>query len=344
MTRVPHRAGLRELPGRRPSTAARPRSRRRSSAGAWASDGAHPRLADVSPRRTRAATPAPDPVPRPGGRPRRDPAADRPPRVPVGLLAGHRHRLHARLRRPLDRRRSSTARGEFEHHGIKRYDDTILIGDEATLDGIDSPRSHAALRRLNRIHGHYDIPDHEFAYVLATTIVGPVALDRGLRLAPSRRPRARRDHPGDHPLRRADGDQGPAHDVRRLPGAARRLRAARTSPTTPANRGVAEASIRIAAATIARPRCDRSAPGHHRADGRAAAVGPRPAPPAGLVGARRTPGPAAAGGRAAVRPPRTEPKAYAATTYPHGYRLADLGPRTMLDALNAHPAPPPPPL
>jgi hypothetical protein len=47
---------------------------------------------------------------------------------------------------------------EFEDHGTKRYDDTILIGDEATLDGIDSPRSYAALRRLNRIHGHYDIP------------------------------------------------------------------------------------------------------------------------------------------------------------------------------------------
>ena len=63
---------------------------------------------------------------------------------------------------------------EFEDHGTKRYDDTILIGDEATLDGIDSPRSHAALRRLNRIHGHYDIPEDELAYVLATTLVGPV--------------------------------------------------------------------------------------------------------------------------------------------------------------------------
>jgi hypothetical protein len=63
---------------------------------------------------------------------------------------------------------------EFADHGVKRYDDTILIGDEATLEGIDSPRSHAALRRLNRIHGHYDIADDDFAYVLATTIVGPV--------------------------------------------------------------------------------------------------------------------------------------------------------------------------
>src|SRR6187551_3432603 len=57
--------------------------------------------------------------------------------------------------------------GEFEHHGVKRYDDTLLVGDEATLDGIDSERSHAALRRLNKIHGQYQIPELEFHYVLA---------------------------------------------------------------------------------------------------------------------------------------------------------------------------------
>ena len=34
--------------------------------------------------------------------------------------------------------------------------------------------SRTAVRRLNRIHGHYDIPNDEFQYVLATTIVGPV--------------------------------------------------------------------------------------------------------------------------------------------------------------------------
>ena len=53
--------------------------------------------------------------------------------------------------------------GEFEHDGMKRYDDTILIGQEATVDGIDSERGHAAVRRLNRIHGHYDIPNDELA-------------------------------------------------------------------------------------------------------------------------------------------------------------------------------------
>src|SRR6476620_11826893 len=63
---------------------------------------------------------------------------------------------------------------EFEKHGIKRYGDTLLIAEESTADGIDTPRGHDALRRLNRIHGHYDIPNDEFLFVLATTIVGPV--------------------------------------------------------------------------------------------------------------------------------------------------------------------------
>ena len=120
---------------------------------------------------------------------------------------------------------------EFEDHGVKRYDDTILIGDEATLDGIDSPRSHAALRRLNRIHGHYDIPNDELAYVLATTIVGPVRWIEAYGWRPLDPHELVAIAQGDHPLRRADGHQGPAHDVRRLPHAARRLRARSTSPT-----------------------------------------------------------------------------------------------------------------
>jgi hypothetical protein len=63
--------------------------------------------------------------------------------------------------------------GEFEHHGQKRYDDTVLIGYEATAETLESPRGRAAIRHLNRIHGKYDIPNDEFRYVLATTIVGP---------------------------------------------------------------------------------------------------------------------------------------------------------------------------
>jgi hypothetical protein len=63
---------------------------------------------------------------------------------------------------------------QFEEHGIKRYDDTLVFQEEATAEGVDSPRAKAATDRLNRIHGHYAIPNHEFAYVLATTLVGPV--------------------------------------------------------------------------------------------------------------------------------------------------------------------------
>jgi hypothetical protein len=64
--------------------------------------------------------------------------------------------------------------GQFEDHGVKRYDDTLVFQEEAVAEGVDSPRSKAAVDRLNRIHGHYAIPNHEFQYVLATTIVGPV--------------------------------------------------------------------------------------------------------------------------------------------------------------------------
>lgn len=63
--------------------------------------------------------------------------------------------------------------GQFERHGQKRYDDTVLIGYEATVETLESPRGRAAIRHLNRIHGKYGIPNDEFRYVLTTTIVGP---------------------------------------------------------------------------------------------------------------------------------------------------------------------------
>ncbi|MGW2087270.1 oxygenase MpaB family protein [Streptomyces sp. NPDC001880] len=62
---------------------------------------------------------------------------------------------------------------EFERAGQKRYDDTVLIGYEMAADGFDSERGRAAARHLNRIHGKYSIPDDDFRYVLATTVVGP---------------------------------------------------------------------------------------------------------------------------------------------------------------------------
>jgi hypothetical protein len=64
--------------------------------------------------------------------------------------------------------------GRFANDGQKRYDDTVLIGYEYAIEGTDSERGRASIRKLNQIHGHYGIPNHEFAYVLATTLVGPI--------------------------------------------------------------------------------------------------------------------------------------------------------------------------
>lgn len=72
-----------------------------------------------------------------------------------------------RISRLLDRTQ------EFERAGQKRYDDTVLIAYEMVRDGMDSEHGRNAARHLNRIHGRYRIPNEDFLYVLATTVVGP---------------------------------------------------------------------------------------------------------------------------------------------------------------------------
>lgn len=72
-----------------------------------------------------------------------------------------------RISRLLDRTQ------EFEKAGQKRYDDTLLFAYEMSVDGFDSDRGRSAARHLNRIHGKYRIPNEDFRYVLATTVVGP---------------------------------------------------------------------------------------------------------------------------------------------------------------------------
>ncbi|MEU8679425.1 oxygenase MpaB family protein [Streptomyces sp. NPDC048560] len=62
---------------------------------------------------------------------------------------------------------------EFERAGQKRYDDTVLIAYEMVREGMDSEHGRAAARHLNRIHSRYQIPNEDFLYVLATTVVGP---------------------------------------------------------------------------------------------------------------------------------------------------------------------------
>ncbi|RLK52850.1 oxygenase MpaB family protein [Microbacterium telephonicum] len=63
--------------------------------------------------------------------------------------------------------------GEFTRRTQKRYDDTALLLETPTRHGFDDPEARAAIRRVNRMHHAYDIPDHQFRYVLSTFVVVP---------------------------------------------------------------------------------------------------------------------------------------------------------------------------
>jgi hypothetical protein len=64
--------------------------------------------------------------------------------------------------------------GEFQQRAQKRYDDTDIIVSELIDWGYDSPRGRAALRRMNQLHGRFDIANEDFQYVLSTFIYEPI--------------------------------------------------------------------------------------------------------------------------------------------------------------------------
>ncbi len=63
--------------------------------------------------------------------------------------------------------------GEFERDTQKRYDDTALLLDAVSIDGLHSDRGRRAIRRINQMHGAYDISDDDMRYVLSTFVVVP---------------------------------------------------------------------------------------------------------------------------------------------------------------------------
>ena len=222
---------------------------------------------------------------------------------------------------------------EFADHGVKRYDDTILIGDEATLDGIDSPRSHAALRRLNRIHGHYDIAADDFAYVLATTIVGPVRWIQAYGWRPL-------DPHELAAIAKVTTRFGELMGLKDLPttydGYLALLLAheQRHFAHTPAATRLAESSIAIAreiAPPPLRPLLRRVTIALMDEPLRTALGLPRQ--PRWLVAAVHV-GLRLRAGLLRLAPPRRTAHVHRPTTYPQGHRLEDLGPLSMLDLLN----------
>ena len=62
---------------------------------------------------------------------------------------------------------------EFTSRAQKRYDDTDLILSQIYEYGYDSERGRAALRRMNRIHGRFEIGNEDFLYVLSTFVYEP---------------------------------------------------------------------------------------------------------------------------------------------------------------------------
>jgi hypothetical protein len=63
--------------------------------------------------------------------------------------------------------------GEFQHHTQRRYDDTALLLDEPLQHGLQSDRGRRGIRRINQMHGSYDISNEEMRYVLSTFVVTP---------------------------------------------------------------------------------------------------------------------------------------------------------------------------
>lgn len=63
--------------------------------------------------------------------------------------------------------------GQFTTAVQKRYDDTALLLEPPTRVGFDHPEARTAIRRINQMHRAYDIPNHEFRYVLSTFVVVP---------------------------------------------------------------------------------------------------------------------------------------------------------------------------
>jgi len=231
------------------------------------------------------------------------------------------------ISRLLDRTR------QFEDDGIKRYDDTLVFQEEAIDEGVDSPRAKAAVDRLNRIHGHYKIPNDEFQYVLATTIVGPVRWIRRYGWRPL-------DPVELVALARFTTRFGELMQITGLPETYEGYEAlldsyeAERFAFDPANKRVTEATIRVGRAT---------APWYLRLGFRRVSIALMDEPLRLALGMEAQP-------RWLVRavdlglrlrakalrffPPRRAPYERHHPTYPHGYEMSQIGPAKMLDELN----------
>jgi hypothetical protein len=64
--------------------------------------------------------------------------------------------------------------GEFFARAQKRYDDTDLILSTIVETGYDSAEGRRAIRRMNQIHGRFEISNDDFLYVLSSFVFEPI--------------------------------------------------------------------------------------------------------------------------------------------------------------------------
>lgn len=64
--------------------------------------------------------------------------------------------------------------GEFGRAAQKRYDDTDLILSTIVEAGYESEDGKRAIRRMNRIHGRFEITNEDFLYVLSSFVYEPI--------------------------------------------------------------------------------------------------------------------------------------------------------------------------
>ena len=64
--------------------------------------------------------------------------------------------------------------GEFGRAAQKRYDDTDLILSTIVETGYDSEAGKTAIRRMNQIHGRFEIANEDFLYVLSSFVFEPI--------------------------------------------------------------------------------------------------------------------------------------------------------------------------
>ena len=206
--------------------------------------------------------------------------------------------------------------GAFARDTQKRYDDTGLLLDEAGRTGLHSEQGRRAIRRINQMHGAYDISQDDLRYVLVDVRGHAQALDGRLRLAAVLPGEVRAQRPLLRRARPADGHQGRARRPTTPSSSCTTTTRPRTSAFDPGGRRVADSTMALML-TFYPGRGPGDGAVQPGPDGPAAARRVRlPAPPAPVVAAARAglraPGPARGAAAGPVHPdvlPRLAPDA-----------------------------------